>query len=91
VLELGEDGIRISPARPDQAAIKRRALRYLLATVGDGVSVRVEPLPGETGWQVALYGYGMEESAGKLMYDLSGNLLPEGSTPTSEIHRVVTS
>jgi hypothetical protein len=91
VLELGEDGIRISAARPDRAAIERRALRYLLTTVGDGGSVRVESLPGETGWQVAVFGYGMEESAGRLVYDLSGNLLPGGSTPASEIRRVITS
>jgi hypothetical protein len=85
VLELGEDGIRISPAKPNQATIERRALRYLLTAIGDGASVRVVPLPDQSGWRVDVYGIGMEKPAGKLVYDLSGNLLIEQSTPASEI------
>jgi len=88
-LELEPDGIRIVPARPDQASIENRALRYLLSTVGDATTVAVSPLPDGTGWRVDVYGINRTEPAGALIYSLSGVLLAERSTPPSDIRRAM--
>lgn len=88
-LELEPDGIRIVPARPDQASIENRALRYLLSTVGDATTIAVSLLPDGTGWQVDIYGINQTEPAGVLIYSLSGALLAERSTLPSDIRRAM--
>jgi hypothetical protein len=89
VLELQPDGIRIVPARPEQTTIENRALRYLLSTVGDVATVKVNALPGDTGWQVEVYGLDMAQPAGMLIYSSTGVLLAERSTPPGEIRQVI--
>ncbi len=87
VLELSPDGIRIRPAHAEQALIERRALKYLLANVGDGARVKVRPLPAEMGWEVDVYGIGMEKPAGRLIYTEQGDLVREQSTAPEDIRR----
>ncbi len=89
LLEFHADGIRIIPARPEQTAIENRALRYLLTTVGDAATVQVEPLPDETGWRAAVYGEGLTEPAGELIYSAEGVLVPDRSTSPAEIRRAI--
>lgn len=88
-LELEPDGIRVVPAKPERAAIESRALRYLLAYVGDAAAVQVIPLPGGNGWQVDVSGAGLTVPAGTLYYSVSGALVTERSTPPAEIRRVM--
>ncbi|HLF90263.1 MAG TPA: hypothetical protein VI451_15050, partial [Anaerolineales bacterium] len=87
VLELGPDGIRISPAHPDQPFIERRALKYLLTSVGDGARVKVKSLPAQMGWEVNVFGIGMNKPSGKLIYNAEGELIREQSTTPEEIRR----
>lgn len=87
VLELEADSIRIVPAEPEKTIIENRALRYLLSWVGDTMSVEVNPLPDHTGWKVDVYGTGLTQPAGTLVYSLSGVLLTDRSTPPAEIRR----
>lgn len=87
LLELHPDGIRIVPARPEQTTIENRALRYLLTTVGDAATVQVEPLPDGTGWRAVVYGMGLTDPAGELIYSAAGILIPDRSTSPSEIRR----
>jgi len=87
VLEMTPEGIRIVPARPDHLGIENRALRYLLTSVGDGVTVEASPRLDQPGWQVDVYGIGMNKPAGKLIFDESGRLLEKDSTPPREIRR----
>jgi hypothetical protein len=87
VLELGPDGIRISPAHPDQAYIERRALKYLLASVGDGARIKVKSLPAQMGWEVNVFGIGMTKPAGRLIYNVEGELVKEQSTSPEDIRR----
>jgi len=63
-LELLPEGIHIVPEQVEAAVIEARALRYLRAHVGDAATVRVQPLPDGTGWQVEVYGPGMDRPAG---------------------------
>jgi hypothetical protein len=91
VLELGPDGIRISPAHPDKAFIERRALKYLLASVGDGARVKVKMLPAQIGWEVDVFGLGMDKAAGRLIYNEQGDLVKEQSTTPEEIRRTAVS
>ena len=88
VLELQPDGIRIIPAQPEQSTIENRALRYLLSTVGDAVTVKVKALSDLAGWQVDVYGVGSVQSAGTLVYSATGVLLPEQSTSPAEIRQM---
>jgi len=87
VLELHPDGIHIIPARPEQSTIENRALRYLLSTVGDAATIRVEALPDDSGWQVEVYGEGVAQPAGILIYSPTGVLLPDRSTSPTEIRQ----
>jgi hypothetical protein len=87
VLELGPDGIRISPAHPDQTFIEWRALKYLLTSVGDGARVRVTALPVQREWEVDVFGIGMNKPAGKLIYNADGELVKEQSSSPEEIRR----
>ena len=50
---------------------------------------RVDHLPDKTGWQVDVYGAGMTRPAGKLIYSLSGVLLPDPSTPPEQMRRAL--
>ncbi len=89
VLELQPEGIRIEPARAEAAMIEKRALRYLLAHLGDAATASVHPLPDGAGWQVDVYGVGMTRPAGKLIYSTAGILQPEQSTPPADMRRSV--
>ena len=88
-IELQPEGIRIVPARTEPVTIENRALRYLLTSVGDAVTVQIHLLPDKTGWQVNVYGAGMTRPAGKLIYSLSGVLLPDPSTPPEQMRRAL--
>ena len=87
LLELGPEGIRILPARPDRSMIENLALRYLLSSMGDGATVDVLPLEGESGWQVNVYGLGHSKPLGKLIFDSNGKLIPDHSTSPDEMRR----
>jgi hypothetical protein len=89
ILELQPDGIRIIPARPEQSTIENRALRYLLSSVGDRATVKAKPLADNAGWQVEVYGLGLTEPAGTLVFSPSGVLSPDHSTPPVEIRRSI--
>ena len=91
VLELGPDGIRIGPAHPDQSFIERRALKYLLASVGDGAQIQVKPLPVGIGWEVDVFGIGMNEPAGRLIYNAEGELVKNQSSSPEEIRHTAVS
>jgi hypothetical protein len=88
-IEMHTDGIRIVPAHPNRTTIENHALRYLLAWVGDAVTVDVTSLPDHAGWQVHVYGVGYSKPAGRLFYSSAGDLLPERSTPPAEIRRTI--
>lgn len=88
-LELLPEGIHIVPEQVEAAVIEARALRYLLAHVGDAATVRVQPLPDGTGWQVEVYGPGMDRPAGVLVYSPSGVLQTERSTSPEAIRQGV--
>lgn len=85
VLELGADQILIRPALLGPEEIESRALRYLLAHLGDAVTVQVERKDG--GWWVSVYGAGRTDPLGYLVYSTSGEFLPERSTPIEELRR----
>ncbi|MDM8530705.1 AbrB/MazE/SpoVT family DNA-binding domain-containing protein [Anaerolineales bacterium HSG25] len=87
VLEFHPDGIRIVPARPEQETIENLALRYLLFHVGDGATVKVKVLPNDAGWQAEVYGLGMTEASGTLIYSLAGILLDKKSTSPAKIRQ----
>ncbi|MCI0580063.1 MAG: hypothetical protein L0332_31010 [Chloroflexi bacterium] len=76
-------------AQPDRTTIENRALRYLLSSVGDAATVAATLLPDGSGWQVDVYGAGLAQPAGTLVYSLAGVLLAERSTPPAEMHRVI--
>lgn len=89
VLELQPDGIRIIPAQPEQSTIENRALRYLLSTVGDAVTVKVKALSELAGWQVDVYGVDSVQLVGTLFYSPTGVLLPEESTSPTELRQTI--
>jgi antitoxin component of MazEF toxin-antitoxin module len=84
VLELDEQGIRITPALPAKEEIENLALRYLLSHLGDAVAVEVEIK--DTHWHVSIYGTDLPEPLGHLIFSMEGKLLTDQSTP-SEIMR----
>lgn len=85
LLELCTDGIRILPAVPDRVKIENRALRYLLVHLGDAVTVQVNRDNGN--WLVSVYGVGIAESLGRLVYSPTGELLLDRSTPIEEMRQ----
>jgi len=85
VLELGQDGIRIVPVAHSQAEIENRALRYILANLGDAATIKAEQANGE--WQVAVLGAGTDELLGQLVFSSSGAMLFERSTSAEELRR----
>jgi antitoxin component of MazEF toxin-antitoxin module len=88
-LELERDGIRIVPTRAEPSAIENAALCYLLSHVGDAVTVSAHLLPDQSAWEVDVYGVGMTQSSGKLVYSLSGMLVTEQSTPLAQIRNAL--
>jgi len=85
LLELRPDGIHILPAAPGREDIENRALRYLLMHLGDAVTVEAQRDNGN--WLVSVYGSGIVEPLGKLVYSPAGELLLDRSTPLEEMHR----
>ncbi len=85
VLELETDGIRILPAAPGQEEIENRALRYLLAYLGDAATIKVERDDGD--WHVSVYGADIADSLGRLVYSPAGELLLDRSTPVEDMHQ----
>jgi hypothetical protein len=85
VLELETDEIRILPAVPGPEEIENRALRYLLAHLGDASTVKVAKGSGD--WHVSVYGAGLADPLGRLVYSLEGELLPDRSTPVEEMRQ----
>ena len=77
ILELDPQGIRIVPALPDANDVENIALRYLLINLGDAVQVKVEQENDE--WQVAIFGEGLPEPFGTLVYSQQGTLVSEKS------------
>jgi len=85
LLELRPDGIHILPAAPGREDIENRALRYLLMHLGDAVTVEAQR--DNSNWLVSVYGSGIVEPLGKLVYSPAGELLLDRSTPLEEMHR----
>ncbi len=85
VLELEPEAIRVVPAQPDREAIENRALRYLLAHVGDAVSVEATWEAEKGNWAISVYGAGRAEPVGVLTYSAPGALVPEHSTSPAAI------
>ncbi len=88
VLELETDEIRILPAVPGQEEIENRALRYLLAHLGDAAIVKAERRNGD--WHVSVYGAGIADPLGRLVYSPAGELLPDRSTSVEEMRQRAT-
>lgn len=88
VLELRTDGIHILSAVLGREEIENRALRYLLAHLGDATTVSVEKDNGN--WRVAVYGTGIAKPLGELVYSADGELLLDRSTPVEEMRRRAT-
>jgi antitoxin component of MazEF toxin-antitoxin module len=78
VLELDELGIHIAPALPEKQDIENLALQYLLAKLGDAVTIRVEKK--DTCWQVDVFGADLSQLLGTLFYYFAGELLVNQST-----------
>jgi len=85
VLELGTEEIRILPAVPGGEEIASRALRHLLVHLGDAATVKAEKSNGD--WHVSVYGAGIVEPLGQLVYSPAGELLLDRSTPLEELRR----
>ncbi|MGB0385026.1 MAG: hypothetical protein ACPGWR_09405 [Ardenticatenaceae bacterium] len=79
VLELESNSIRILSATKSTEEIENQALRTLLKHLGDAVTVTV--VPSNEGWCVSVYGSGLSESLGRLVYTPAGELLAHRSTP----------
>lgn len=79
VLELESNGIRVLPAIKSKEEIENQALRTLLKHLGDAVTVTV--VPSHEGWSVSVYGAGLSEPLGRLLYTPAGELLAHRSTP----------
>jgi hypothetical protein len=88
VLELRKDEIRILSAALEREEIESRALRYLLTHLGDATTVSVEKDNGN--WRVAVYGTGIANPLGELVYSATGELLLDRSTPVEEMRRKAT-
>jgi len=78
ILELDQQGIHIVPALPDNHDIENIALRYLLINLGDAAQVQVNQK--DDLWQVAVFGEGLTEPFGSLVYSLEGQLISEKSS-----------
>ena len=78
VLELDELGIHIAPALPKKQDIENSALQYLLAKVGDAVTIQVKEKDDH--WQVDVFGEGLARLLGTLSYSFAGELLVNQST-----------
>ena len=87
VLELGTDGIRVVPALAEQSEIEGKALRYVLRTLGDAVTIAAQQ--SDEAWQVTVYASTGTAPIGKLVYDLAGDLLKQDSTPLATLRRRV--
>jgi hypothetical protein len=83
ILELDSQGIRIVPALPNANDVENIALRYLLIHLGDAVQVKVEQENDE--WQVAIFGEGLPEPFGTLVYSQQGTLISEKSSSTKAL------
>jgi hypothetical protein len=83
VLELRADTIQILPALLGQEEIENRALRYLIVRLGDAATVKAERENDE--WRVAVYGAGMSDPVGWLVYASTGEFHPERSTTVEEM------
>ena len=59
--------------------IENQALRTLLKHLGDAVTVTVAQ--GNEGWRVSVYGAGLSEALGHLVYTPAGEPLAHRSTP----------
>ncbi len=83
VVEFGNEGLYIQPAKPTRTEISQRALRLLLRRLGDAVVVKTEPeqdgVPNSesAGWVVTVYGRGNETPLGTLRYSSRGDLLSD--------------
>ncbi len=84
ILELDQQGIRIMPALPDDHDIENIALRYLLINLGDSAQVQVEQK--DDLWQVAVFGEGLTEPLGSLVYSLEGTLISKKSSSPQALH-----
>ena len=89
VLEMRRDGIHILPAVPEREDVEHLALCYLLTHLGDGATVEVQKENGD--WRVSVYGIGVAEPVGELLYSPEGEFLSDRSTTVEEMrHRVAT-
>lgn len=77
-----------------QIQIENLALRYLFTSLGDAVSVKVNmgamPAGGRVGdedWCVPVYGSGVVEPLGELIYSVSGQFQADRSTSVEEMQR----
>lgn len=89
-LELGPDGIFMAIPIKDPKKIEIQALKLTFRYLGDAVTVKAEPdgsLLNKNGWQVKVYGLGIEEPLGILSFSRTGKLLPEFSTSFDEMRR----
>ncbi len=75
IVEFEAGRVRLKPMQLPAALIEQQALRVTLKHLGDGVTVKA--VPHRVGWQVDLYGVGMEHALGYLMYDANGKLLSD--------------
>lgn len=75
VIEFETGSVHIKSTPLPAALIEQNVLRLTLKHLGDGVTVKAIPHP--LGWQVQLYGIGMENPLGHLMYGANGELLSD--------------
>ncbi len=79
VFELEANGIRVLPAAIKKEEIENIALGTLLRSLGDAVTVDVTPV--DHGWCASVYGVGLDERLGELVYSATGEALASRSTP----------
>ena len=81
LIELRKDGIHVIPAQVDVREIENRALRYLLRTVGDAVTIAPPQRNVAGDWEVDVFATESPIKLGQLVFTPAGILLPERSTP----------
>lgn len=87
VVEFETGRVHIKSTPLPAALIEQNALRLTLKHLGDGVTVKA--VPHQLGWQVQLYGIGMENPLGHFMYDANGELLSDVDKVVSEIFATI--
>ena len=74
---------------PEKQDIENLALRYLLAKVGDAVTIQVRKK--DEYWQVNVFGAGLAQPLGTLAYSFAGELLVNQSTPPEIMRQAASS